>query len=103
WVAVDSRLREFLADLAVLNHVWLAVLTDNQSDALVGGTLAHNLRCEVGAVCYAEANECRVGNLDERVVHAVGMDVLNPTLAHVFQCSGENEGLVDASVAVWRN
>ncbi|KAH6609319.1 hypothetical protein Trco_002665 [Trichoderma cornu-damae] len=95
-----ASLGSLLVDLGVLDNVGLAVLAENQADRLGGVALPHNLGGNVDVEGGREADEDGVGNLDQAVVDAVGVDVLDAALAHVVQDAGDDEGLVDAAVAV---
>ena len=89
-----------LVNLGVFNNVGLAVLGEDQTDGLGSIALADNLGGDVDLLVGGEADEGWVGDLDEAVVYAVGVDVLDTSLAHVINDTREDEGVVDTTVAV---
>ncbi|KAI6761286.1 hypothetical protein HG531_001839 [Fusarium graminearum] len=92
-----------LVDLGVLNDIGLAVLGENQTDGLGSVALAHDLGSNVDIKGGREANEDRVGDLDEAVVNAVGVDVLDATLSHVVNNTRKNKSIVETAVSIRSN
>lgn len=89
-----------LVNLRVLDHVGLAVLLHNQTYGLGSIALAHHLGGNVDVLGGGKSNKDGVGDLDETVVYAVGVDVLDAALAHVLAHARGDNGLVDTTVAV---
>ena len=89
-----------LVDLGVLDHVGLAVALQDKAHGLGGVALAHHLGRDVDLLGGREADEDRVGDLDEAVVDAVVVDVLDTSRTHVFPHARRHQRLVDAPVAV---
>lgn len=89
-----------LVNLGVLDNVGLAVLGENQADGLGGIALADDLGSNVDVERSGEADEDGVGDLDKAVVDAVGVDMLDSTLAHVIKNTRDDESLVDTTVSV---
>lgn len=73
----------FLAQLRVLHHGKSVTLGREDTHTLCGDGLAHNLGTGRGIARQAAANEDGVGNTDEAVVDAVGVDVLDIVLAEI--------------------
>lgn len=86
-------------NLAVFDDVGLAVLQQDETDGLGGIALADDLGGEVDVLGGGEADEEGIADFDERVVDAVGVDVLDTALADIRQDFGEKSA-VDTAVSV---
>lgn len=66
------------------------------------GALQSHLGSAVGSSADAEADEERVGYLDEDVVHAVDVQVGHAPPLHVLDHLVVHQGLVQPTIAVWQ-
>src|SRR6266516_1138187 len=92
-----------LIHLRIFNHVWFAVFQYDQTYGFLRVSFADNFCCNVDILCSCAADENRVSNLDEAIVDAVGMDMLDATLEYIRPRYGHYECLIYATISIGSN
>src|SRR2546421_10014780 len=92
-----------LIHLRIFNHVWFAVFQYNQTYGFLCVSFADNFCCNVDILWSCEADENRVSDLDEAIVDAVSMDMLDATSAHIRPRSRHYERLIYAAICIRSN
>lgn len=70
-------------DFGILDDVWAAVLLQDQANRFFSIAFTDNFSGDVNRFSGGKANEGGVGNFDETVVNAVGVDMLDTSFPHI--------------------